>query len=215
VLFVSYPGAGVTLAAVAGSLLTLAGVMWLSLSRRWRPVTRLVRILVRLRIFAQFFLRLCRRARRMEDQVSRVFCEEGKAARVGFLLLMASHVVIFTRPAVFFLLGARIPLGPAKLCLIFVVSQALLAFQLTPSGVGTLDGGLIGAFALVGLPRAEAQAMAYLLCLRFWDAIIIGTGAFIAARAGAGFLTQKAEAAKEMHLVEEPAEDGCADPQDD
>jgi len=62
-----------------------------------------------------------------------------------------------------------------------VASQGLLAVQLTPSGAGTLDGGLIGTFALMGLdtPANLAYCMAYLLCLRLWDAVIVGAGALL------------------------------------
>ncbi len=207
VLFVQYPAAGVTLLAAAGGLLTLTGAMWLSLSRRWRPLTRLVCLLARLRVFRRFFVRLRRPTQAMEDQVSRVFCEEGKAAWVAFLAQMGGHVVLFARPGLFLLIGSRIHLGPAALSLIFVVSQALLAFQLTPSGVGPLDGGLIGTFALIGL--SEAHCMAYLLCLRFWDVLVIGAGAFIGARAGAGLLTEK-----KVHLVEEAEASQPPEPQD-
>jgi uncharacterized membrane protein YbhN (UPF0104 family) len=85
-------------------------------------------------------------------------------------------------------------MGP--LSLIFVASQTLLCFQLTPSGVGTLDGGLIGTFALIGLP--EAQCMAYLLALRFWDVLIMGSGGFLAARVGTQLAVPRPSAASEM-----------------
>ena len=56
--------------------------------------------------------------------------------------------------------------------------------------------------------------MAYLLCLRLWDALIIGTGAFIAARAGAGILTEKPKATQAVHLVGESAGEG-SEPQEE
>jgi uncharacterized membrane protein YbhN (UPF0104 family) len=121
----------------------------------------------------------------MEDQVSRVFCEEGTASRKAFGLLLLGHLAIFVKPAAFFYLGAGLGMNLGQLCLIFVASQALLAFQLTPSGAGTLDGGLIGTFALMGLD--EAQCMALLLCLRFWDLVLLLGGGLLAAKAGAAF----------------------------
>ncbi|MFW6163170.1 MAG: lysylphosphatidylglycerol synthase domain-containing protein, partial [Planctomycetota bacterium] len=144
--------------------------------------TRLLRGVVRLRVFRRFFSRLAVRARRMEDQVSGVFRDEGWAALLAFLSFLGIHIVLFLRPALFFLFGSTLRLGMGPLSLIFVASQVLLCFQLTPSGVGTLDGGLIGTFALIGLP--EAQCMAYLLALRFWDVLVMGGGGFLAARVG-------------------------------
>lgn len=181
--------AGVSLLATAAALLVLFVVLWLALARRWRPLTRLVRGVARGGLFTRKLARLARRTRIMEDQVSRIFCEERGAAMVGFLVFVATHVVIVFRPAAFFWLGAQIGLGLDDLCLLFVVCQGLLCFQLTPGGVGTLDGGMIGAFTLLGLP--EAHCMAFLLCIRLWDACIIGGGALLATRVGARFLTAK------------------------
>jgi len=182
---------GIALLVIATLLLGACAVLWLSLSRRWRPLTRLVGWLVQLRVKAEFFRGLRERTSVMEGQVSRVFCAEGGAARRSFLLFVCTHVVIFLKPAVFFLLGSkesRVLLGLGQMSLIFVACQALLAFQITPSGVGPLDAGMIGTFAIIGL--AEPQlCMAYLLCIRFWDAVVVGVGALLAARAGAGILT--------------------------
>jgi uncharacterized protein (TIRG00374 family) len=193
-LFGPYLVAGVLLLVVAAGLLGLFVVLWLSLSRRWLPLTRLVAGLARVRLFPRFFGGLIGRTRRMEEQVSRVFWAEGGAARLAFGAFLVAHAAVFVRPAVFFLLARpQIALGLRELCLIFVASQALLAFQLTPSGVGMLDGGLIGTFALLGLDGAQhaAQCMAYLLCIRFWDALLVSAGVLLAARVGAEILTAK------------------------
>ena len=197
--------AGVTLLLVAGGFLVMFGVLWQSLSRRWRPITRVLRVAVRLRLFKRLFARFAVRARVMEDQVSRVFREEGYAALLAFLAFLGTHIVVFLRPAVFFLIGGKIGLGLGPLCLIFVASQALLCFQLTPSGVGTLDGGLIGTFALVGL--AEAHCMAFLLALRFWDVLIMGSGGFLAARVGTRLFADKPPPATELLETPAPADD--------
>jgi hypothetical protein len=58
--------------------------------------------------------------------------------------------------------------------------------------VGLLDGGLIGTFALLGL--GEPTCMAFLLCIRFWDTMTVGAGAFLGARAGARLLADRTEA---------------------
>ena len=190
--------AGVSLLVVAAALLVLFAVLWLSLSRRWRPITWLLLAAVRLRAFRRTFSRLAVRSRVMEDQVSRVFREEGQTALLAFVSFLGTHIVVFLRPAAFYLLGHGLGgwLGMGPLCLIFVASQALLCFQLTPSGVGTLDGGLIGTFALVGLD--EGHCMAYLLALRFWDVLIMGAGAFLAARVGTQLMEAKRPSAAEL-----------------
>ncbi len=185
----AYFAAGVTMLVMAGALLAVSVVLWVALARRWRPLTALVEFVARIKPLRRRLARLRRRTALMEDQVSRVFCEESGAARGAFGLLFVGHVAVFVMPLAFFLAGsAHLRLGLGALCLIFVAEQFLLLVQLTPSGVGMLDGGLIATFALLGLDNAEAQCMAFLLCVRLWDAVVIGAGAWLGARAGARIL---------------------------
>lgn len=189
----AYLSAGIGMIAVAVGLLALCVTMGVGMLRQWRPLTALLGRLRRLRPQGRFLARLQVRCARTEAQVSRVFREERGRAAEAFVLLFLSHAAIFLKPAAFFALGAWAGLGFGELSLVFVASQAINALQVTPSGVGTLDGGLIGTFALLGL--AEPTAMAFLLCLRLWDATTVGAGAFFAARAGAGLLSNDAEPA--------------------
>jgi hypothetical protein len=48
---------------------------------------------------------------------------------------------------------------------------------------------MIGVFALLGLGRGDC--MAFLLCLRLWDGVIIGAGALLATRTGAQVLAAR------------------------
>jgi len=189
VLVSSYPGLGAGLLAMTGLWLGLSIVLLVSLRRGWRPLTRLVRLMGRTGLFTRFFGRLAYRTRRMEEHVSRVIRQERGAPRWAFALYLALHAVIIVRPGVFFWFGGHVVMGPGELCLIFVASQMLLFFQLTPSGVGTLDGGMIGVFAMLGL--GQGDCMAFLLCLRLWDGVVIGAGALLATRTGAQILAAR------------------------
>jgi len=185
---VLFDGAGLvvgaaTLAAAAGALAALA-VMWVSLAMRWLPLTALAGLLARVRIFPRFFGRLRVRARRVEDQASRVFAEERRMVAPAFCLFALTQVALYVKPLVFFWLGWGMVLGPAELGLIFLTSQVLLAFQFTPSGVGTLDGGMFGMLAVSGIAITQPKCAAFLLCIRFWDGVVIAAGAVLAARAG-------------------------------
>ena len=170
--------------------LVLGGVLWISLRRRWTPLAALVDLVARLRIKRAFFETLRGRAIRMELQASQMFREEGGAVLPAFLWYLATHIALFLRPLAFFYLGWRLCLGPAELGLIFLTSQILLAVQLVPSGAGTLDGGLLAVVAIAGLSISVPQCTAFLLCIRFWDAAVVLTGAFLAARMGMGLLRQ-------------------------
>jgi len=194
-LFGSYLAVGVTLMVVAGVLLVFCAVLCVSLWRRWQPLTRVLGLLGRLPFVGRRIQAFRRRTRQMEDQVSRVFCEEGAAAWQVFGAQLVGHAAIFLKPALFFTLGAGITLDLGQLCLLFMVGQALLAFQITPSGAGVLDTGLLGAFALMGLsePTHLAQCVAFLLCLRLWDGLVIGAGVLLAARHGLRVFTNRSD----------------------
>jgi uncharacterized protein (TIRG00374 family) len=186
-----YLAGGITLVVLATALLALCVILWLALSRRWCPLTRLVGLLAWVRPSSGFLARLRDRTREMEQQVARVFHEERRAARGAFALIALSHVVIFVKPGLFFLLGWGIGLSLGELSLLYVAGQALLAFQATPSGAGTLEAVLLGTFALLNAGVAHAQVMAYALCLHFWDGAVLAAGALLASRVGIGILSRR------------------------
>ena len=178
---------GITLLVVAMALLVLCILLGIGLTRRWHPLATLVGLFRRIRPRSKRLTRLWNRTLRMERQVSRVFREEHGSAGTAFGLLFLSHTAIFLKPVVFFGLASWTGLGLGEFSLIFVTSQVLAALQITPSGVGTLDTGLLGTFALLGL--GNALCMAFLLCIRFWDAVNVGVGVLLGWRAGAGVMS--------------------------
>jgi len=187
---------GVAVLVVAAAAVATAGVLWVSLARRWRPLTVLAGLLVRARVFPRFFSRLRVRARRVEDQASRVFAEERSMVAPAFCLFVLTHATMYLKPLLFFGLGWGTVLGPGELGLIFLTSQVLLAFQLTPSGVGTLDGGLFGMLAVSGIAITQPQCAAYLLVIRFWDGVVVAAGAVLAARVGVGLFVCEQESSQ-------------------
>jgi uncharacterized protein (TIRG00374 family) len=187
----TYLALGITISVLAAAALALGGVAWFSLSRKWTPLTAMVGLVARLRLRPQFFARLQDRALRMELQASGLFREEGNAVIPAFFWYLLTHMAMFVRPLVFFYLGWQIHLNLAELGLFFLTSQILLAVQFMPSGVGTLDGGLLAVVAIAGIGIAVPQCTAFLLCVRFWDAAVVLLGALLAARTGMGLFRQK------------------------
>jgi len=176
------------ISALAAGAAALAGmvVLWVSLTMRWLPLTVLAGLLARARIFPRFFGRLRVRARRVEDQASGVFAQERSMVAPALGLFVLTQASLYVKPLAFFYLGWGTPLGVGELGLIFLTWQLLLAFQLTPSGVGTLDGGMFGMLAISGIAITQPQCVAFLLCIRFWDGVVIAAGTLLAARAGLG-----------------------------
>ncbi|MBN2490698.1 MAG: flippase-like domain-containing protein [Planctomycetes bacterium] len=202
-----YLSLGVALLALTAALLILCLALWIGLHRAWQPLAGVVRLVWRLWPRSRLLARVHDRARRMEEQAARIYRDESVTTAKAFAKLFVSHVAVFLKPAAFLGLGSWSGLGLGELSLIFVASQTLTGLQFTPSGVGLLDGGLIGTFVLLG--RSEPTCMAFLLCIRFWDLVTVAGGAFLGARAGARLLSSRTEAPAapvEMPAVEPAVE---------
>ncbi len=186
-------GAGVLV--VAGAAVVMLVVLWVSLVRGWLPLTVIAGLLARAGLFRRFFGRLRVRARRVEQQASRVFRQERRMVAPAFGLFLLTHAAMYAKPLLFLGLGWGVSLSAGELGLIFLTCQVLLAFQLTPGGVGTMDGGLFGMLALTGIAITHPQCAAFLLCMRFWDGLVIAVGAPLATRVGIGLFADRKPAA--------------------
>jgi len=183
------PGAralGLGIVVVTALALAVCTIMWLSLARRWTLLSFLAGVPTYVGLRRRFFRRLRQRSVRMELWASRVFREERHAVFPAFCWYLLTHVLLFVRPLAFFYLGWGIKLNVAELGLIFLASQVMLAVQFMPSGIGTLDGGMMAVVTIAGMPLSVPQCAAYLLCIRFWDASVVGLGMMLAARTGMG-----------------------------
>jgi hypothetical protein len=187
---------GVAVVSVAVGTWAACGLLWASLRRGWTPLAGVAALLARLPLWRGFFTRLRQRTIEVEHETARAFREEGHAVRPAFAVFLATHAMIFVKPLAFFYLGWRMNLDLADLSLIFLTCQVLLAFQLVPSGAGTLDGALLAMLAVTGIAITRPQCAAFLLCIRFWDAAMVGAGALLAARMGMGLFRGGPDAAK-------------------
>lgn len=179
-------GKGLMLAVtlLSCAALIMSAVLWLSLARSWTPLAALCGRLAALGVFPRALIRLRGRAKEVEKQASQLFREQRRAVAPAFCCYLATHVAMFVKPLVFFFTGWRLGLSMGELGLMFFAGQLLLALQLLPSGVGTLDWGLLGVLRACGVGIADGQYSAFVLCLRFWDAAAVAAGALLAARLG-------------------------------
>ncbi len=186
-----YLGWGITLLAVGTISLLLAVGMTISLILRGTPLAGLLSLFIKLHIFRNFFQRLQSRAVKVELRASGMFRRQGKAMVPSFLMYLATHIAIWIKPLAFFYLGWKAHLDIAQLSLFFIVFQVLLAFQIVPSAAGTLDGGMFGMIAISGMPISAPQMAVFLLCIRFWDLVVVAIGAALASRVGAALLSER------------------------
>lgn len=120
----------------------------------------------------------------------------------AFCFYLLTHIALFARPALFFYLSAHAALNTGQLGLLFLIGQGLLAVQFMPSAIGTLDGGFLLWAGMPGLGITAPQVMAFLLCVRFWDAAVVALGALLAARTGMAFLQTLGQARAQKKLAE-------------
>jgi len=68
-------------------------------------------------------------------------------------------------------------IDPIYLIIAMGLSAILLSIPATPGGLGLFEGGMIGAFVLLGVPHNIAAAVVFLeRLITFWGVIVVGTG---------------------------------------
>ncbi|MBI2919616.1 MAG: flippase-like domain-containing protein [Planctomycetes bacterium] len=122
----------------------------------------------------------------MEGHIETTFRDHRGSFFASLLLTGGPLALVVAKPLAFFAFLGR-PLSFPELALVFVCSQILLAFQITPGSLGVLEGGLIGTFALIGIGAPEA--VAYAAMQRLADTVLVGSGIALAGHEGlSGFL---------------------------
>ncbi|MBN2449561.1 MAG: flippase-like domain-containing protein [Lentisphaeria bacterium] len=190
--------------ALFGVLSGLAGVgmigLLVFLERRHRPLTATARGLARVLRGRPSIRRLAENTAVMEDWAGAAFLRHRVPVFLSLASFLVFHGMVILRPAAVFALGWGIGLTLSQLSVIFLVTQLLHAAQVTPSGVGTLDGGLLATLAVVDLSIRAPQCAAFLLYLRFWDAALAGIACLFALRAGVRLLGARDAAARPIPL---------------
>ncbi len=189
---------GIGIIIVTCVALALCAIMALALARRWTPLTAIVAVIARLGLRRAFFKKLRHRSVRMELWAARVFRQERRAVLPAFCWYLLTHIMMFIRPLLFFYLGWGVGLNLPELSLLFLASQVMLSLQFMPSGIGTLDGGIVSVVAIAAMPLSVPQCAAFLLCIRFWDAVVVVLGMALAARTGMGLFRKPASKALEV-----------------
>jgi uncharacterized protein (TIRG00374 family) len=176
--------------AMIGGAAVLATVLVLLLVALWgrhRPLSAVVRFFIRMRLFHHALDRVRIAVQRMEDQMSGTFNRQGRWAWTAFGVLCLGLVALFLRPLVFFcfLRHQHVVFNFAELCLIFALTQLVLGFQITPGSLGTYEGGMIGIFTILGRAGLTSDlAMAYVLCVRSSELVLLIAGALLGTHQG-------------------------------
>lgn len=141
--------------------------------RRKRFFSGMARFLARKGIAPSFWKRYLKKILKMENEIYKSISTNlfWSFASLGVMVLF--HLTIFIRPFFFFVfLGYFLKIQ--ELALIFLLVQLIQAIQLTPGGLGILEGGTIGIFAILHI--GPPQALGYATFCRVGDGILVGSG---------------------------------------
>jgi uncharacterized protein (TIRG00374 family) len=162
--------------AVSALLAILFVALFVAFVGRWPVASGLIGI------FGAKAERFRKWAEETEGRIEETF-RERRGAFLGALVLTGGPAVLVAlKPFVFYwFLGIR--LSFPEIALTFVLTQLVLALQVTPGGIGIFEGGVLGTFALAGLSAPEAAA--YAAVQRLSDVVLVGLGVAFASREGA------------------------------
>jgi len=174
-----------TAAGVAAELLAAFFLVFAAFVGRWPLASSLLRVLgkrgERFRAWAE----------ETEGKIEETFRDHRAAFGAALLFTGGPLALVVLKPLVFFHFTGHASSFP-DLALIFVMTQIVLAFHVTPGGLGVFEGGVVWTFSLIAIGAPEAAA--YAAIQRLTDALIVGLGVALAAREGAaGFFRGKGE----------------------
>ena len=177
---------GVMVAGAAAMVAVLVLLM-ISLRGRRRPMSAVVAFLGRKGIFRHRMQHWHHIVAEMEDQISHAFNHEWRRAWPAAVALCAGFATVLLRPLMFFLLlkgSGHYHFTFAQLCLIYTLTQFILAFHITPGSLGVYEGGMLGIFAILGNVVPREAVLAYVFCLRLADVVLIVGGIALATHQG-------------------------------
>ncbi|MBI5369556.1 MAG: flippase-like domain-containing protein [Planctomycetes bacterium] len=145
----------------------------------------------------------------MEEVIYAAFHARLRATLAAAGLMFASLLLVFLRPAFFFCwLPDIAPFDLTTLGVFFVFTQLLMAFHVTPGGVGFYEAGFVAVFHLLAVPLAGG--LAYTALARGVELSLTGLGILRALSLGLAGAQARAQALAEARQVD--ADEGAPPP---
>jgi len=163
------------------TVLLLLGTISFAFDLQW--LSRALKALGRLIRWRGILTRLAVSASVMEEHIYQLFPHHPVHVLGSFIMQLVTVFLTYIQPQIFFYFTKQKLFTFPQLSLFFTVTVLVNAFVwLTPGGIGLADGGLAGAFQLLGLPLSSA--LAYDLLFRFVGLIQVSLGVYILLREG-------------------------------
>jgi uncharacterized protein (TIRG00374 family) len=202
---------GVLLVGSMGLLAAVFGFALYAFAGNLRPTVKIINFLARVKRWRRRLARLRTRAEEMEVVIHRFFSHHWRTFLIAQAVTLLSAISILLRPWVFFyFLPERQLLGMEQLCGIFLATNVINSLPHTPGALGTFELGMVGSFAVVGLPTD--QAAAYAVVNRASDLFFILLGLWLIVHYGLTSMAKRVAKGEEKVDVEEAARDSGPTP---
>jgi uncharacterized membrane protein YbhN (UPF0104 family) len=144
----------------------------------FKPTVKFINLLARFGFAKRRLARLRSHAHEVEIIIQRSFTKGWRTFVASQAVTLISAVSIFIRPWIFFIFAANEWIGAEKLCAIYVVTNFINMVPHTPGGLGILESGIFGLFALLKLGESHAEQMAagFSIVTRVADIVLILVG---------------------------------------
>ncbi|OHB70050.1 MAG: hypothetical protein A2W23_08205 [Planctomycetes bacterium RBG_16_43_13] len=176
--------------AISIIALVLIAMLYAFLSN-FKPVLKTVNILSKLKLFSSKIEGMRHKAEELENMVREHFIKRWKTYLNSQLITLVSAASVFIRPIIFYyfynkniLIETQLFTLLTKLFIIYVLTQIVLVFQLTPGGFGTFEGGMILTFQIAGLGSGSAEAIAFSIITRIGELAMVFAGLWMISHYG-------------------------------
>lgn len=112
----------------------------------------------------------------LEQDIRKAFLDHLKRTLAAVALNLVATAFMFIRPQIFFYFAKGRIFSFSQLTIIFALMALLSSFLwITPGGLGIVEGGMIGIFALAGADPSDA--VAYSFSIKAIELFFVGIGA--------------------------------------
>lgn len=149
----------------------------------FKPTVRLLNLIGKFKIPSEKLNKLRAKAEEMEALVKAHFTKRWWIFVITQLVTLLSTISVFIRPAIFFYFyKGYLAIGLSAIAIIFVLTQLLAIFHITPGGLGIFEGGIIFIFAL--FDRSQPEAVAFSIITRIADIAMFVSGIWLISHYG-------------------------------
>ncbi len=145
---------------IAGTALLLIpfALLLAAVLGRFQLTVKIVNFLAMFRIGIRRLARLRSKAEEMEHLIHAAFTKRWKTFLAAQAVTFQSATSILIRPWIFVYFATGVSLGSEHLALIYVVTNMANTVTVIPGALGFFEGGMVGAFEIAKLGKANAAA---------------------------------------------------------